>query len=49
MDVTDKNQEYQRYAKDYDIQFIFDDNIPNIEFYTVPQVDVMAKEDLLGL
>lgn len=48
MDVTDKNQEYQRYAKDYDIQFIFDYNIPNIEFYTVPQVDIMAKDSKGG-
>jgi hypothetical protein len=48
MSVNDRNEEYQRYANDYDIQFIFDDHIPHLEFYTVPQVDIMAKDSKGG-
>ncbi|QIK52420.1 hypothetical protein G7058_10415 [Jeotgalibaca porci] len=48
MSVGDRNEEYQRYANDYDIQFIFDDYIPHLEFYTVPQVDIMAKDSRGG-
>lgn len=44
MDINEKNDEYQRYADDYDIQFIFDDCIPSLRFYTVPLVDIMAKD-----
>jgi len=29
MSVHDKNEEYEKYASDYDIQFIFDDDIPH--------------------
>lgn len=48
MSVNDRNEEYQRYANNYDIQFIFDDNIPNIEFFTVPHVDILAKDSKGG-
>lgn len=48
MSVNDRNDEYQRYANDYDIQFIFDDCIPQLEFYTVPHVDIMAKDSKGG-
>ena len=48
MSVDDKNEEYQRYADDYDIQFIFDDYIPHLEFYTIPHVDIMAKDSRGG-
>ena len=44
MPVKDKSDEYQRFAQEYDIHFIFDDNIPQIGFYTVPQVDIMATD-----
>lgn len=44
MPVTDKNSEYQRYADEYDIHFIFDDDIPCIDFYTVPHIDIMAVD-----
>ena len=47
MSVNHKN-EYQKYANDYDLQFIFDDDIPHIEFYTVPYVDIMAKDSKGG-
>ncbi|AVR00289.1 hypothetical protein OBCHQ24_15165 [Oceanobacillus iheyensis] len=48
MGVYDRNVEYQRYANDYDIQFIFDDAIPHLEFFTVPHVDIMAKDSKGG-
>jgi hypothetical protein len=43
-----KNEEYQKCASDYDIQFIFDDDIPHLEFFTVPHVDIMAKDSKGG-
>jgi hypothetical protein len=48
MSVYHKNEEYQKVANDYDIQFIFDDDIPHLEFYTVPYVDIMAKDSKGG-
>lgn len=48
MGVHDRNEEYQRYANDYDIQFIFDDDNPRLEFFTVPQVDIMAHDSKGG-
>ena len=48
MGVHNRNEEYQTYANDYDIQFIFDDDIPHLEFYTVPYVDIMAKDSKGG-
>lgn len=44
MSINEKNYEYQRYADDYDIHFIFDDCIPEVEFYTVPILDIIAKD-----
>lgn len=49
MSVRDRNDEYLRYAEEYDIHFIFDDGIPEIDFYTVPQVDIMAEDSDGGL
>ncbi|MBT2686308.1 hypothetical protein [Bacillus sp. ISL-37] len=48
MSVYHKNEEYQKFASDYDIQFIFDDDIPQLEFYTVPYVDIMARDSKGG-
>ena len=48
MSVKDKNAEYERYADEYDIHFIFDDDIPHIDFYTIPQVDIMATDSQGG-
>lgn len=31
------------------LRFIFDDDIPQISFYTVPQVDIFAKASVGGL
>jgi hypothetical protein len=36
MSTKYKNEEYQKYADNYDIHFIFDDDIPTLSFYTVP-------------
>lgn len=44
MSTKHKNGEYQKYADDYDIHFIFDDDIPVFAFYTVPQVDILARD-----
>ncbi len=38
------NQEYQRFADEYDIHFIFDGTVLNIDFYAVPQFDVLATD-----
>lgn len=42
MPITDKNTEYQKIADEHDVHFIFDDNIPNIDFYTIPFLNIMA-------
>ena len=44
MPIKDWNEEYQRYADEYDIHFIFDNALPHIDFYTVPQVDILAVD-----
>ncbi|MDU4327071.1 MAG: hypothetical protein E7I48_17080 [Clostridium celatum] len=49
MNSNDKNETYQQYADEYDIHFIFDDSIPKVSFYTVPQVDVFATDREGGL
>ena len=49
MDSNDKNETYQQYADEYDIHFIFDDDIIKLSFYTVPQVDVFATDSEDGL
>lgn len=48
MSVKDKNEEYDRYAESYDIQFIFADDVPNVSFYTIPQVDIFAIDSKGG-
>ena len=48
MPVNEKNDEYRRYACEYDVRFIFDDDIPVVDFYTVPQVDIFAVDSSGG-
>lgn len=48
MGVYHKNEEYQKYADDYDIHFIFDDDIPHLRFFAVPYVEVIAKDSQGG-
>lgn len=42
MSVKHKCEEYERVAEQFDIKFIFDDNVPVVKFYTVPRVDIFA-------
>lgn len=48
MSVKYKNSEYLRFAEEYDIQFIFEDNLPKVGFYSVPMVDVFAMDSVGG-
>lgn len=48
MPVKEKNAEYEKFADEYDIYFIFDDDIPRVDFYTIPQVDIMATDSQGG-
>ena len=48
MSVKHKNSEYQRFAEEYDIHFVFEDNIPKIDFYTVPMVEIFAVDSVGG-
>ena len=40
---------YADFAKQCGIRFIFDDDIPPIDFYTVPRIDVAARDEDGGL
>lgn len=48
MPVSDKNSTYERYAAQYDIHFIFEDRVPQIDFYPVPHVDIFATDSRGG-
>jgi len=48
MSINLKNNEYDRFAREYDIHFVFKDNIPLIDFYTVPMVEIFAVDSLGG-
>lgn len=48
MSVKHKNNEYQRFADEYDIHFIFEDDVPSIDFYTIPMVDIFATDSAGG-
>lgn len=48
MSVKDKHEEYERFAREYDIRFIFADAIPTVSFYTIPQVDIFAIDSQNG-
>ena len=48
MSVKHKNSEYQRFADEYDIHFIFEDEVPKIDFYTIPMVDIFATDSAGG-
>lgn len=45
MPVKERSAEYSRFAREYGIHFIFDDQVPRIDFYTIPRVDIMALTD----
>jgi hypothetical protein len=44
----EKNGEYKKFADEYNIHFIFDDNIPKVDFYTIPMVDIFAVDNFGG-
>lgn len=44
MPVTDKNAEYQRFADEYDIHFIFENAAVHLNFYTIPWIDIVATD-----
>lgn len=48
MPIENKNQEYDAIAKKHDIHFIFADKIPQINFYTVPQIEIFAQDSIGG-
>lgn len=48
MPVKTKNAEHQRYADEYDIHFIFEDNIPALDFFTVPYIRIFATDSCGG-
>ena len=49
MSVKRKEGElYEEFARKYGINFIFDNEIPNIDFYTIPRVDVVAVDNKGG-
>jgi len=48
MSVKHKNSEYRFFADAYDIRFIFDDDVPAIDFYAVPHVEIFAVDSRGG-
>lgn len=48
MSVKHKNSEYQKFAEKYDVHFIFADDVPKVDFYTVPMVDIFAVDSAGG-
>lgn len=48
MPVKDRNEEYERFAAEYDVQFIFEDRVPAIDFYTIPHVEIFAADSREG-
>jgi hypothetical protein len=48
MSVKHNCEEYENIAEQLDIYFIFDDDIPKVNFYTVPRVDIFAVSSAGG-
>lgn len=48
MSIQYKTTEYEKYREQYGIAFIFEDNIPVIDFYTVPLINVFATDSFGG-
>ena len=48
MSVKHKNSEYRRFDEEYGIRFIFEDNIPTVDFYTIPMVEIFAVDNTGG-
>lgn len=43
-----EGEAYNDFARKYGIHFIFDDCIPEIDFYTVPKIEVAATDNVGG-
>lgn len=48
MPQSDYNDEYKRFADEYDVRFVFDNSVPMVDFYAVPQFDIMAMDSEAG-
>lgn len=49
MSVTEKKEKaYQVLAEEYDVRFIFDDAMPELEFYPIPQMCIFAVDSKDG-
>lgn len=48
MPASCKNAEYERFAREYDIHFLFEDAMPALDFYTIPYVCVWAADSAGG-
>lgn len=48
MPVNEKHAEYDRFAQQYDVHFIFEDAVPAAAFYAVPRIDVFAHDSRGG-
>lgn len=49
MPDTERNKKWKSFADLYDIHFIFENHIPEIDFYAVPQFHIMATDSNGGL
>lgn len=50
MNVKKKEWElYRKFAIDNDVFFLFEDNVPVVDFYAVPRVDIAATDSKGGL
>ena len=49
MPDTEKNRKWKSFADKYDIHFIFENDIPEVDFYSVPQFHIMATDSNGGL
>ncbi len=45
----DEGESYDDFARKHGVHFIFDDCIPEIDFYTVPKIEVAATDNNGGL
>lgn len=48
MSDSDNDDIYQQLANQSDIYFIFDRNLPAVDFYAVPQIDIFATDSKHG-
>ena len=48
MPIRHQNAEYRRFAREYDIHFLFENDLPTIDFYSVPHLDIFARDSRGG-